>query len=221
MQAVRGGSIVNGSGKNITVSAEGSAYGMMAISGSNGGKNFTDVESAVDNRGSITVTAGDTAYGIYSTVKGDVKNSGKITINGAGYGIFNQNGSVNSSGSIIVAGTGEKGSYGIYAEAEAGSGNKITNAADITMTFAPEEEGGDDEEEQPTLPPTTASTAGTSTSKIPAAFPLPSKTKRAKTFSASFLKKAASTTAAPWSLTATAARSMPAAAALPIPAVSP
>lgn len=152
MQAVRGGSIVNGSGKNITVSAEGSAYGMMAISGSNGGKNFTDVESAVDNRGSITVTAGDTAYGIYSTVKGDVKNSGKITINGAGYGIFNQNGSVNSSGSIIVAGTGEKGSYGIYAEAEAGSGNKITNAADITMTFAPEEEGGDDEEEQPTLP---------------------------------------------------------------------
>ena len=83
MQAVRGGSIVNGSGKNITVSAEGSAYGMMAISGSNGGKNFTDVESAVDNRGSITVTAGDTAYGIYSTVKGDVKNSGKITINAA------------------------------------------------------------------------------------------------------------------------------------------
>lgn len=152
MQAVRGGSIVNGSGKNITVSAEGSAYGMMAISGSNGGKNFTDVKSAVDNRGSITVTAGDTAYGIYSSVKGDVKNSGKITINGAGYGIFNQNGSVNSSGSIIVAGTGEKGSYGIYAEAEAGSGNKITNAADITMTFAPEEEGGDDEEEQPTLP---------------------------------------------------------------------
>lgn len=113
---------------------------------------FTDVKSAVDNRGSITVTAGDTAYGIYSSVKGDVKNSGKITINGAGYGIFNQNGSVNSSGSIIVAGTGEKGSYGIYAEAEAGSGNKITNAADITMTFAPEEEGGDDEEEQPTLP---------------------------------------------------------------------
>lgn len=152
MQAVRSGSIVNGSGKNITVSAEGSAYGMMAISGSNGGKNFTDVESAVDNRGNITVTAGDTAYGIYSAVKGDVKNSGKITINGAGYGIFNQNGSVNSSGSIIVAGTGEKGSYGIYAEAEAGSGNKITNAADITMTFAPEEEGGDDEEEQPTLP---------------------------------------------------------------------
>lgn len=152
MQAVRGGSIVNGSGKNIIVSAEGSAYGMMAISGSNGGKNFTDVESAVDNRGNITVTAGDTAYGIYSAVKGDVKNSGKITINGAGYGIFNQNGSVNSSGSIIVAGTGEKGSYGIYAEAEAGSGNKITNAADITMTFAPEEEGGDDEEEQPTLP---------------------------------------------------------------------
>lgn len=152
MQAVRGGSIVNGSGKNITVSAEGSAYGMMAISGSNGGKNFTDVKSAVDNRGSITVTAGDTAYGIYSSVKGDVKNSGKITINGAGYGIFNQNGSVNSSGSIIVASTGEKGSYGIYAEAEAGSGNKITNAADITMTFAPEEEGGDDEEEQPTLP---------------------------------------------------------------------
>lgn len=132
MQAVRGGSIVNGSGKNITVSAEGSAYGMMAISGSNGGKNFTDVESAVDNRGNITVTAGDTAYGIYSAVKGDVKNSGKITINGAGYGIFNQNGSVNSSGSIIVAGTGEKGSYGIYAEAEAGSGN-LTNGGEIYL----------------------------------------------------------------------------------------
>lgn len=124
----------------------------LTLAAGNGGKNFTDVKSAVDNRGSITVTAGDTAYGIYSSVKGDVKNSGKITINGAGYGIFNQNGSVNSSGSIIVAGTGEKGSYGIYAEAEAGSGNKITNAADITMTFAPEEEGGDDEEEQPTLP---------------------------------------------------------------------
>lgn len=136
MQAVRGGSIVNGSGKNITVSAEGSAYGMMAISGSNGGKNFTDVKSAVDNRGSITVTAGDTAYGIYSSVKGDVKNSGKITINGAGYGIFNQNGSVNSSGSIIVAGTGEKGSYGIYAEAEAGSGNNglISNSNKISIT---------------------------------------------------------------------------------------
>lgn len=149
MQAVRGGSIVNGSGKNITVSAEGSAYGMMAISGSNGGKNFTDVKSAVDNRGSITVTAGDTAYGIYSSVKGDVKNSGKITINGAGYGIFNQNGSVNSSGSIIVAGTGNtitnKASifinrYGAYAQA-ASTGNygiwtdnaKIVNSGDISL----------------------------------------------------------------------------------------
>lgn len=133
MQAVRGGSIVNGSGKNITVSAEGSAYGMMAISGSNGGKNFTDVKSAVDNRGSITVTAGDTAYGIYSSVKGDVKNSGKITINGAGYGIFNQNGSVNSSGSIIVAGTGEKGSYGIYAKAIDGGDSSVVNSGNITI----------------------------------------------------------------------------------------
>lgn len=123
MQAVRGGSIINGSGKNITVSAEGSAYGMMAISGSNGGKNFTDVKSAVDNRGSITVTAGDTAYGIYSSVKGDVKNSGKITINGAGYGIFNQNGSVNSSGSITVFGSG----YGIY-----GKGS-IDNSGNIAI----------------------------------------------------------------------------------------
>lgn len=124
MQAVRGGSIVNGSGKNITVSAEGSAYGMMAISGSNGGKNFTDVESAVDNRGSITVTAGDTAYGIYSTVKGDVKNSGKITINGAGYGIFNQNGSVNSSGSITLNGDG----YGLIAE-----DGDLTNSGTVTL----------------------------------------------------------------------------------------
>ncbi len=138
MQAVRGGSIVNGSGKNITVSAEGSAYGMMAISGSNGGKNFTDVESAVDNRGSITVTAGDTAYGIYSTVKGDVKNSGKITINGAGYGIFNQNGSVNSSGSAVYAGGGSltnSGSitlngdgYGLIAE-----DGDLTNSGTVTL----------------------------------------------------------------------------------------
>lgn len=124
MQAVRGGSIVNGSGKNITVSAEGSAYGMMAISGSNGGKNFTDVKSAVDNRGSITVTAGDTAYGIYSSVKGDVKNSGKITINGAGYGIFNQNGSVNSSGSITLNGDG----YGLIAE-----DGDLTNSGTVTL----------------------------------------------------------------------------------------
>lgn len=124
MQAVRGGSIVNGSGKNITVSAEGSAYGMMAISGSNGGKNFTDVESAVDNRGNITVTAGDTAYGIYSAVKGDVKNSGKITINGAGYGIFNQNGSVNSSGSITLNGDG----YGLIAE-----DGDLTNSGTVTL----------------------------------------------------------------------------------------
>lgn len=124
MQAVRGGSIVNGSGKNITVSAEGSAYGMMAISGSNGGKNFTDVESAVDNRGSITVTAGDTAYGIYSTVKGDVKNSGKITINGAGYGIFNQNGSLTNSGSITLNGDG----YGLIAE-----DGDLTNSGTVTL----------------------------------------------------------------------------------------
>lgn len=124
MQAVRGGSIVNGSGKNITVSAEGSAYGMMAISGSNGGKNFTDVKSAVDNRGSITVTAGDTAYGIYSSVKGDVKNSGKITINGAGYGIFNQNGSVNSSGTVVINGNGSA----VYA-----GGGSLTNSGSITL----------------------------------------------------------------------------------------
>lgn len=125
--------------------------GKIELSGSSdnaGGMSLWGMSSWLDR----AFIDGDTAYGIYSTVKGDVKNSGKITINGAGYGIFNQNGSVNSSGSIIVAGTGEKGSYGIYAEAEAGSGNKITNAADITMTFAPEEEGGDDEEEQPTLP---------------------------------------------------------------------
>lgn len=130
MQAVRGGSIVNGSGKNITVSAEGSAYGMMAISGSNGGKNFTDVESAVDNRGNITVTAGDTAYGIYSAVKGDVKNSGKITINGAGYGIFNQNGSVNSSGSINNSGTVVINGNGsaVYA-----GGGSLTNSGSITL----------------------------------------------------------------------------------------
>lgn len=124
MQAVRGGSIVNGSGKNITVSAEGSAYGMMAISGSNGGKNFTDVKSAVDNRGSITVTAGDTAYGIYSSVKGDVKNSGKITINGAGYGIFNQNGSLTNSGSITLNGDG----YGLIAE-----DGDLTNSGTVTL----------------------------------------------------------------------------------------
>lgn len=151
MQAVRGGQIVNG--KDITVSAEGSAYGMMAINGSNTGKNFTDIESSADNRGNITITAKDTAYGIYSTVKGSVKNSGKITINGAGYGIFNQNGNIeNNGGSIEISGTGEKGSYGIYSEAAADSGYKIVNASDITMLFVPENEDDGDEEDQPTLP---------------------------------------------------------------------
>lgn len=135
MQAVRGGSIVNGSGKNITVSAEGSAYGMMAISGSNGGKNFTDVESAVDNRGSITVTAGDTAYGIYSTVKGDVKNSGKITINGAGTAIYTASGTVNNtatSGIINIYTDGSADSFGIAA----GSSNNglISNSNKISIT---------------------------------------------------------------------------------------
>lgn len=139
MQAVRGGSIVNGSGKNITVSAEGSAYGMMAISGSNGGKNFTDVKSAVDNRGSITVTAGDTAYGIYSSVKGDVKNSGKITINGAGYGIFNQNGSVNSSdGYGLIAEDGDLTNSGTvtlngYGYAVLNDGGNLTNGGEIYL----------------------------------------------------------------------------------------
>lgn len=124
MQAVRGGSIVNGSGKNITVSAEGSAYGMMAISGSNGGKNFTDVKSAVDNRGSITVTTGDTAYGIYSSVKGDVKNSGKITINGAGYGIKNEAGSVENDAVITL---NASSSYGILAKNIENSGEIYIN----------------------------------------------------------------------------------------------
>lgn len=124
MQAVRGGSIVNGSGKNITVSAEGSAYGMMAISGSNGGKNFTDVESAVDNRGSITVTAGDTAYGIYSTVKGDVKNSGTVVINGNGSAVYAGGGSLTNSGSITLNGDG----YGLIAE-----DGDLTNSGTVTL----------------------------------------------------------------------------------------
>lgn len=124
MQAVRGGSIVNGSGKNITVSAEGSAYGMMAISGSNGGKNFTDVESAVDNRGNITVTAGDTAYGIYSAVKGDVKNSGKITINGAGYGLIAEDGDLTNSGTVTLNG---------YGYAVLNDGGNLTNGGEIYL----------------------------------------------------------------------------------------
>lgn len=124
MQAVRGGSIVNGSGKNITVSAEGSAYGMMAISGSNGGKNFTDVESAVDNRGNITVTAGDTAYGIYSAVKGDVKNSGKITINGDGYGLIAEDGDLTNSGTVTLNG---------YGYAVLNDGGNLTNGGEIYL----------------------------------------------------------------------------------------
>lgn len=124
MQAVRGGSIVNGSGKNITVSAEGSAYGMMAISGSNGGKNFTDVKSAVDNRGSITVTAGDTAYGIYSSVKGDVKNSGKITINGDGYGLIAEDGDLTNSGTVTLNG---------YGYAVLNDGGNLTNGGEIYL----------------------------------------------------------------------------------------
>ncbi len=106
MQAVRGGNIVNG--KNIEVTGEGSAYGMMAVSGANSGSNFTNAESSVINKGNIIITAADTGYGISSEVRGNVNSSGNIQINGAGYGIFNQNGNTETSGSITIAGTGEK-----------------------------------------------------------------------------------------------------------------
>ena len=156
MQSVRGGTITNETGKNITVTSEGSAYGMMAVNGNNSGDNFSNIRSTVTNNGNISVTAKDTAYGIYSATAGDINNSGTITItdSGTGYGIYSQNGNVNSTGgNISITGTGEKGSYGIYAQAEADSGFKINNAANINMSFAPdEEESGDDEEEQPNLP---------------------------------------------------------------------
>lgn len=143
MQAVRGGSIVNGSGKNITVSAEGSAYGMMAISGSNGGKNFTDVKSAVDNRGSITVTAGDTAYGIYlaGSTGNTITNKASIFINRYGayaqaastgnYGIWTDNAKIVNSGDISLGSStaGLSGIYGLYA---AGSGS-IENSGVINL----------------------------------------------------------------------------------------
>ncbi len=151
MQAVRGGNLTNGG--DITVSAEGSAYGMFAITGSNGGENFASVQSTLINRGDITVTAGDTGYGIYSAVNGDITHDGNIVINGSGYGIFKQSGNVNGNGTITITGTGETGSYGIYAESAAENGHKITNSAVISMTFAPdEEESGGEEEDQPTLP---------------------------------------------------------------------
>ena len=152
MQAVRGGNIVNG--KNIEVTGEGSAYGMMAVSGANSGSNFTNAESSVINKGNIIITAADTGYGISSEVRGDVHSSGNIQINGAGYGIFNQNGNTETAGSITIAGTGEKKSYGIYAQAATDEGYGIKNAADISMTFVPEEkeEGGDEEETPPTPP---------------------------------------------------------------------
>ena len=114
----------------------------------------SDEEGAVDPEAPLTLAAGNGGIvGMHADANTTATNNGNITIAVTGdAGETLSAGMQAVRGSIIVAGTGEKGSYGIYAEAEAGSGNKITNAADITMTFAPEEEGGDDEEEQPTLP---------------------------------------------------------------------
>ena len=150
MQGVRGGDITNSG--NITVSADGSAYGMYAVAGTNGGDAFAGAESTVTNNGIITIEAAETGYGMYSSAAGNLTLNGQIIINGAGYGIFKQNGNVDGKGSITVTGTGETGSYGIYAESGGDAGHKITNAADILMTFAPEDENAEVDEDSPTLP---------------------------------------------------------------------
>lgn len=150
MQGVRGGDITNSG--NITVSAEGSAYGMHAVAGTNGGDAFAGAESTVTNNGTIVIEAAETGYGMYSSAAGNLNLNGQIIINGAGYGIFKQNGNVDGKGSITVTGTGETGSYGIYAESSNDAGHKVTNAADISMTFAPEDENAEVDEDSPTLP---------------------------------------------------------------------
>lgn len=150
MQGVRGGDITNSG--NITVSAEGSAYGMYAVTGTNGGDAFAGAESTVTNNGIITIEAGETGYGMYSSAAGNLTLNGQIIINGAGYGIFKQNGNVDGKGTITITGTGETGSYGIYAESSNDAGHKVTNAADISMTFAPEDENAEVDEDSPTLP---------------------------------------------------------------------
>ena len=111
MHAARGGDLANN--KEITVSADGTAYGMMAVNGANTGDNFSTAESNIDNLGTITITAGEINYGIYSETKGTITNTGTITLNGSGYGIFNKNGNVNSSGDISISGAN---SYAIYAQ---------------------------------------------------------------------------------------------------------
>ena len=154
MQAVRGGNITNEAGGEISVTAEGTAYGMISVTGDNKGDAFANVSSTITNNGTISLTSKETSYGIYSSTLGDINNNGNIAINGYGYGIFSQKGNVNSTGgNIVITGTGEKGSYGIYAQGEKGDGYKINNAANITMTFTPDEESGsDDGEEKPNLP---------------------------------------------------------------------
>ena len=150
MQGVRGGDITNTG--SIAVSAEGSAYGMHAVAGTNGGDAFAGAESTVTNNGTIVIEAAETGYGMYSSAAGNLTLNGQIIINGAGYGIFKQNGNVDGKGTITITGTGETGSYGIYAESGGDAGHKITNAADILMTFAPEDENAEVDEDSPTLP---------------------------------------------------------------------
>ena len=150
MQGVRGGDITNTG--SIAVSAEGSAYGMHAVTGTNGGDAFAGAESTVTNNGTIVIEAAETGYGMYSSAAGNLNLNGQIIINGAGYGIFKQNGNVDGKGTITITGTGETGSYGIYAESGGDAGHKITNAADILMTFAPEDENAEVDEDSPTLP---------------------------------------------------------------------
>ena len=124
MHAARGGDLANN--KEITVSADGTAYGMMAVNGANTGDNFSTAESNIDNLGTITITAGEINYGIYSETKGTITNTGTITLNGSGYGIFNKNGNVNSSGDISISGAN---SYAIYAQ----NTEDLNNSSTLTL----------------------------------------------------------------------------------------
>ena len=124
MHAARGGDLANN--KEITVSADGTAYGMMAVNGANTGDNFSTAESNIDNLGTITITAGEINYGIYSETKGTITNTGTITLNGSGYGIFNKNGNVNSSGDISISGAN---SYAIYAQ----NTEDLNNSSRLTL----------------------------------------------------------------------------------------
>ena len=150
MMSVRGGNLSNTANHQISVTSEGTSYGMIATPTTGGNQDLDNAKSSITNAGNITVSSKDAAYGIYSTAYGDVNHSGSISIadSGISYGIYKENGNINNSGGTIsITGTGAKNSYAITAHASASDNYKINNASTITMTFSSdgqEEEEGDD-----------------------------------------------------------------------------